>query len=184
VADSATFCVFGPQNTIWNGSLETTQITFVPQKFVVYNGQVFTRASDAVYQYGGANNNTYDNCKMKGQLPFLDANTAGTKKIASGVDVVFNIDPKGAQLAGADTIKIYASMDEKSAEDPTSGTLTHWRLVYALDQHSFDLGIIPYEDQGTHFSLYFESQGDGNSGVGGPAVFSSLILHYNAGDEK
>jgi len=165
---------------------------FTPFYMQVYNGQVWIYGTDAngnqaAYQYGGANNNTYDAIKAKWQTGFLDAKTPGTIKTARAVDVVVNAGQGGIPLSLPDSWSVYCSMDQRSAGNPAvlaDPTKANFTAVYKSKTASFDIGNCPYSDQGTHFSIYAQSNGDGNNGAGGPATFSEVLLHYEAANEK
>ena len=165
---------------------------FTPLSIKVYNGQLWFYGVDsnnvpAAYQYGGADNVTYDTTKPKFQTGFLDAKTPGTIKTARAVDIACNVAAGGAPLKLPDTWKIYCSMDEKAAGDPTKlpdPTQVGWTQVYTSNNSSFDILSIPYSDAGTHFSICGIGQGNGNGGQGGPATFSEALLHYDAANEK
>lgn len=136
------------------------QTAFTPTKFVTYNGQVFCRDADAIYAYGGADKNTYDNVVAAFELPWTEVKQPATRKQADGLDAIFT---------GAWTIEV--------GMDPQGGALTT-----VLDDASSDTiktnQRIPYSDNGTHFKIHAETTGST------AALFSSLILHFQAGDEK
>lgn len=184
-----------PSNKIlaWSTYLPTDSNggVFTPFQMVVFQGAIWfygldSNGNQAAYQYGGANNNTYDRTRAKWQTGFLDAKTAGTIKGARAVDVVINSGQGGMELDKPDSWSVYCSMDQKSAGDPTQGFpgLTRWKNVYNSKASSFDIQTLPYSDKGTHFSVYAQSNGDGNNGAGGPATFSEVLLHYEPDNEK
>lgn len=156
-----------------------------------YQGQVWLYGTDyngnkAAWQYGGTNNNTFDNTKAKWQTGFFDAKTPGTLKQMSGVDIAVNAPQGGVPITLPDNWQVFVSADEKSAGNPVAlgGTNAMFTQVYKGTTSSFDLGSSPYSDQGSHFSVYAESQGDGNNGAGGPATFNLFILHQQAENEN
>ena len=172
--------------------IDSTGGVFTPFLMQVYNGQVWIYGTDAngnqaAYQYGGGNNNTYDATKAKWQTGFLDAKTPGTIKTARAVDIVVNAGQGGISLSLPDSWSIYCSMDQRSAGNPAAladPTKANFTQVYKSKTASFDIGNCPYSDAGTHFSIYAQSNGDGNNGTGGPASFSEVLLHYEAANEK
>lgn len=50
------------------------------------NGQIYARAGDTIYLYGGADNNTYDSTTCTAQIPFIDGGKPGTFKIIEAMD--------------------------------------------------------------------------------------------------
>lgn len=54
---------------------------------VTVNDRVYARAGDQIYLYGGANNATYDDCKVTCDLPFMSAGKPGTFKQVKAVDI-------------------------------------------------------------------------------------------------
>jgi len=63
--------------TYSNGGVQTA---FTPQFFFTYQGQVYCRAGDAFYLYGGANNNTYDNAVASWATSYLSLKSPGNMK--------------------------------------------------------------------------------------------------------
>jgi len=138
-----------------NGGVQTA---FVPEKFVLFNGQVFCRAGDSLYRYGGTDGNTYDNCVATVELPWLDIKTPGTRKSAEAIDV-----------AMTNSWAISAGMD------PVSGIL---KQVFNGTMPSFDSGRIPYSSQGTHLKLKAVTTG------ATAAKLSSLLIKYQEADVR
>jgi hypothetical protein len=134
------------------------QTAFVPEKFVVFQGQVYARAGNSIFRYGGTDNNTYDNAVATAELPWLDAKTPSTRKSAKGLDVA---------MTGAWTLSV--------GMDPETGTLDQ---VFSGTTQSFDKGRIPYSSQGSHFKLKAITTGST------AAKLSSLIFKYELGDEE
>ena len=137
-----------------------TPVTFVPEKFVVFKGQVYCRAGNIIYCYGGANNNTFDSTIAEIEIPWTDLKTPGTRKIT-----------KGIQLAVTGAWSVKGGMDTQTA------SLTSASLISAITGNSFDQGIIPWVAQGTHFKFNAVTTG------ATAAVFSGIVLHYDKGDE-
>lgn len=139
--------------------------TFVPQKFVVYNGQVYVLATSGgntvVLQYGGSSNAALDACTATLQTPFLDAKTPGTEKQSTGIEVACT----GSWTVSA-CMNIY---------NPTD-----FVTVVTDSVPSFDKGRVPFNDRGTHFSLMATTT---DTLAGGPTL-SSLIWHYEIEEEK
>ena len=86
----------------FTGALSQT-ILFVPEKFVIYNGQIWARSGDKLIQYGGSDNLTYDNCGLTWAIPYLSAETPGTRKYLGGLEKVLPgcFGPLGSADAGA-----------------------------------------------------------------------------------
>lgn len=65
--------------------------TFIPEKFFIYGGQVWAReaGSNNFYQYGGADNVSYDNCGVTLQTPYLDGAAPTLQKNWQGFDIAF-----------------------------------------------------------------------------------------------
>lgn len=139
---------------------------FMPLKFVVYNQQVYMRGrvsngDEYVYYFGGSDGITYDTVvQATVQVPFYDEKKPGHEKFAVGFDVDLN-----------GTWTCYGCADWVGNSLFNLGTFT---------KSSFDDGIIPYEDIGTHFS--FKAVGSATSAHPSevPTV-TSLIFHYEIG---
>ena len=134
------------------------QVAFTPTKFVTWKGQVYCRAGNSIFLYGGTDNATYDDCVATMETPWLDAKTPATRKLCKGLDVAMS----GAWVLSA-------------GMDPESGTLDQ---VFSGTTQSFDKGRIPYSSQGTHFKLKAVTAGST------AAKLSSLIFKYDLADEE
>lgn len=147
--------------------LGNDNVLFTPQKFVTYNGQVYCRSAEGkLYQYGDANNATYDvNSQVTMQLPWLCDERPATFKQATGVDYV---------IAGKWTIK--CSMNPKVAFTDVVSTSGSATVPDDLLDSSYDEGYVEYSETGTHFSMQAVSA---NLSTTTPAVFSAFTLHYN-----
>ena len=132
------------------------QTQFVPRSHVVYGGQVYVNCNDAIYVYGGADNNTYDGVVATLQVPFFDMKHAGHNKFAVGIDCDVN-----------------GSWDVKCSPDWINGTLED---VQNVSKATFDQNWIPYSDQGTHFTMQAQTTGNVTAQV------NSLIFYYQLGD--
>jgi hypothetical protein len=131
--------------------------TYVPgfniSKFVVFQGQVYAWVGNTIYQYGGANRNTYDASVVTIELPWLDLKSPGALKMAKEINVA---------LTGAWTISL--------GMDPVSGTLES--PVYQNNAPTYDLGKVALSGQGSHFTMKAVTTG------ATAALFSSLVFHY------
>lgn len=141
-------------------NLSGTQTAFVPEKFVVWKGQVYSRAGDFLFTYGGSDNNTYDACVASWETPWLDAKTPGHRKESKSVDIA---------LIGAWQLK--------AGMDPVSGTLVEVYNNASTVLSSYDLGTVPYSDRGTHFKMFGQTTGSTAAKVG------MLLFKYEQGDE-
>jgi len=152
--------------TAWSTYLpvDSQGTTFTPIKFVVFNNQVYCRASDGGHiLYGGADNNTYDATAPVFELPWLADGTPKLNKFAQGIDI-------GAEGGW----KVYGGMY------PSGGALT---LIFttptpqgdAKKDSTFDLKHINFSQQGTHFKLKIV----GDPTWTGPAHISTVLFHYN-----
>lgn len=138
-----------------------TQTAFTPQKFVVYNGQVFVRDANAIYAYGGVSKTTYDTAVATVQIPWLDCKTPGTRKQGNAVDVF---------LSGNWTISLNMDPAEPSGS---------WQSSYVNNVATPNVGsVIPYSANGTHFALKAVSAATAEA-----AVFSGFNFHYDLGEE-
>lgn len=132
---------------------------FVPVKFAVYQGQVWARDSNGnIYQYGGVDNATYDNCGSQGITPYLNVEAPATRKHFYGVDAAFQ---------GAWSVSI-----------STDYTADAYKKIYSNNFSSFQLGSVAMNRHATHYSLSFEE----NSST--YALFSSAAVHFDMRDEK
>lgn len=132
---------------------------FTPEKFEIYNGQIYVRATTGqVYRYGGAANATYDASPCSWETPWLDARSAPTQKLGGGID---------AGLEGGWLLSL--------GSDPVSGVL---KLVYASSTSTFGKGMIPKATKGTHFKAKGVTSGAAY------ARFSTFAYHFEGGDAR
>jgi hypothetical protein len=134
------------------------QTPFVPQKFLIYNGQVYCRDATQFYVYGGANNNTYDGCIATAATSWLDGKAPTERKQSYGLDTAFQ---------GAWTFAM--------GMDQLSGVLT---TVASPSTSTFQKGSYDYSADGFH--IKFQAQTTSNV----YSRLSSLIFNYAQGDEK
>lgn len=140
--DTGSLFITGVEGEACTGSLKY-QATFVPEKFVIHEGLVYIRTTDAdLIVYGGTNGNTYDNCIPTVELPWLDLGTPSTMKKGHGIDVAM----KGKW-------KIKASMNPRatsSIEITRRGSATSPAI---LTDSTYDVGHFPYTAEGTHVKI-------------------------------
>ena len=132
------------------------QTAFVPQKFVVYSGQVVIRASDAAYFYGGSDGNTYDNCVASWSTSWLTGQDPGRMKTSTTI---------GYAVLGAWQISL--GMDPKSGTLSTifnNTTLTTTSVALAS---TYDIGSVPCSQYGSHFRYSGQTTGSTAAQVAG-----------------
>lgn len=139
------------------------QTQFTPQKFIVYQGQVYVCDANAIYLFGGTNNLTYDGVVATIQVPFYDEKRPGHEKDALAVDV---------DVTGNWTIS--GSMNWINET---------WDGITPMGQATFDQGNVPFQERGTHFSFLLTSTGNPGTSTITPVV-SSIIFYYNLGAEQ
>lgn len=134
---------------------------FTPQFFGVYLGQVWVRdTGNNVYQFGGSNNNTYDETKMTVILPFLDGKRPGNKKKTIGFDL--------------DVSKVVSqNWNVSISVDWPSGTFTSEASV---GNPTFDQGWLKATFEGTHFALQVTTTDPSQ------ATFASAVMYYTLGE--
>jgi hypothetical protein len=141
----------------FTGALSQT-VLFVPQKFIVYNGQVWAATAGLLIQYGGGENLSYDNCGMAWTIPYLSAQAPGTRKYFSAMDAGFE---------GTWAINFSSDYDSDTFSNVYNNTLS-----------SFQQGRVPLGRHATHFAL------QGLENGGGYARFSGALVHYTQEEEK
>ena len=156
---------FFPSNKIiaWSRytPIDNNGATFVPEKFVIFAGQVYCTAGGFYYQYGGSNNNTYDTTVASIQIPFYDEKRPGHKKNALAVDVDVDDTCVWTVVGSPDWIN------------------NVFQDIGAAGQATFDNGVVGYEDVGTHFSFGLLS-----APTAAPAKVSSIIFYYTLAEEN
>ena len=133
------------------------QIAFAPSLFVTFAGQVYALGTDsggqAVFQYGGPNNNTYDNCIMTVQTPFhgMQSDTAVKSgwKLAADVytdsgDVTFTLQVAASDIAFPDQAPEWGPPVLDSITGPT-----------------FDANKATFSARGSHFAVLATTNGTG-----------------------
>lgn len=130
---------------------------FVISHLAYANGRVYARSGDTIYIYGGLDNNTYDNCHVIVDLPYLDAGKPATEKTLTGLDV---------GLEGTVDVYIGADVNYPTFRD----------LIGTLTGSTYGLTNILCNNIGTHFGVRFESQYNGYLRIGNCAI------HFTPGD--
>lgn len=160
VATSTSATISGTAGA-YTSTLVRTTVPFVPEKFVVKDGQVYIRdTSGKIYVYGGTDNNTFDYTSATVELPWLDMKSPSTRKQGLGVDAAFS-----------GLWEVYARMDPKATDlvrviqrgDPVSPSM--------VVDSTFDAGHFPFSDNGTHVKLKFISGIAAEQAKLGKAIF-------------
>jgi hypothetical protein len=149
------------------------QTTFVPEKFLIYKGQIYVLATDGkIFLYGGPTNNQYDGCVCKVELPWLDNKKPYIKKIGERVNVAMGgmwevqcgLDPRAT-----DPMQIVVPFD-----NPIPGTPDEKK------DSTFDDGSYPFTSSGTHFKFFAQTSPQWKQ----EAKMSSLTLQYTEGENE
>lgn len=151
-AVATTLTVTGSANSAtFTGQLNLINF-FVPQKFEIYNGQVWVRdTANNLFQYGGPGNAVYENCGVTGVTPFIDSGLPGNIKTFKALEASF-----------AGTWQISACADY---------TANIFRSVYFNNQPTYAFKRIGYDAKGTHYAFQFGEFGTGY------ARLSSALMH-------
>jgi hypothetical protein len=149
------------------------QTSFTPQKFFVFQGQVWCRdTTGQFYQYGGVAGTSFDTCQATVATPWLDLGKPTTRKTATSVDYA---------VSGAWTIS--GSMDFNGvynlSDNPVQIATTSQTNPTAL-QGSFQLGEQPWTDEGFHVQFQCTSTDSTSPG----AVLSELVFNFEENDAK
>jgi hypothetical protein len=145
ISGSTTGTEDGTPGASVNSTLSTVSAptAFTPEKFVIFNNQIYIRATDqSIYQYGGPSGQQYDTSILSVLLPFLDAKDPNGWKTAIGLSAAFS---------GAWTFSV--SMDpltdtpeqvlaDGSSSAPSEGS-----------DSTYDKGLMAFNAQGTHFQI-------------------------------
>ena len=135
------------------------QTSFTPQKFLVWQGRVWCRdTAGNFYEYGGADNQSYDACGLTFTTPYLSAQTPGTRKNWTAMDAAF----QGTWAIGFSSD--YLTNTYKNVANSTQSTFQYGRL--SLFRHS------------THFSINATESGTGY------ARFANALVYYTEEDQK
>jgi len=130
---------------------------FVPSKFCVYNGQVYARGENAIYLYGGSDNNTYDATYAYIEIPFFDMKLPGTDKLVSHMDI-----------NATEAWEVYGTPNYESLVIDTP---------IGIVGPTYDKGWVAWPTRGTHFSVALQTQ------AAAPARVSGITLYYNVGTQ-
>jgi len=160
----------GASITAWATFVPTDQngIPFAPQKFVVFDKQVYCRAVGLqMIQYGGVDRKTYDSSVVTVELPWLDDTRPGEMKMSQRINAAIegkwiisaSMDPMTWEDVG-NLFPIYQSEITGGTEDKDS---------------TFDLLNISYSQKGTHLKVVFQTHANWDR----RARVSEFLFHYN-----
>lgn len=157
---------------LYTGALQlTTQNVFTPEKFEIYQGQVYVLTTDGkVLVYGGANNTTYDSVSPILETAWMDAGRAGTSKQGLAVDAIYS--------GGWD---VYAGMDMKGATMDVTSKIGNSNAPNSGQDSTVEGFKYPFQGSGTHFKL--KAVGRPGS-ISSRRTFSRFIFHFNMANEK
>lgn len=149
---------FFPTSKISAWSIYEPGVSFTD--FAVIGRQIFGRASNTVYLYGGSDGDTYgDDYDIEVELPYFDAKQPATTKEWTGVDFAL----EGSQWT------VTAGFD---ATDPDSRS-----TIAVLNSTTFNIGRVPISgNDSTHIGLKLVHSGAGY------AKLANAIIHYNGGE--
>lgn len=157
----------GPTVT-YTGLLQlVTVTTFIPQKFVIFNGLVYARCQNGEFiTYGGATGLTYDGTVVTATLPWLDDKQPKLMKLGQAFDVA------------ADGFWHASVSPDPATNNPVSVWDTPNPTGSELTDSSYDLLRIGYAQKGTHFLIQFTSDPTWAK----IATISEVLFHYNKGE--
>jgi len=61
---------------------------FTVDKWVAMDGALYARSGDTIYTLGGSNGQTYDDCEVEVELPYIDGRQVATWKKFTGLDLI------------------------------------------------------------------------------------------------
>lgn len=134
---------------------------FTVNEWATVGTRLYCRSGDAVYLYGGANNDTYpaqDETPVTVILPFLTAGKPGHMKGLRGLDVAL----EGEWVASVLT-------DPRDLDIATK-TIT-------IAETTFKSGTVPLAGRGTHFGLKFTCS------AADYAKLTSLLVHFSLDED-
>ena len=143
IADDTQAVATGILGQAYTGTLTLVSTEFVPQKFVVYNRQVYVRATNGkIYLYGGTTNNVFDHTQLIVELPWLDLKQPSVFKQGVGLDVAMSGE-----------FALQASMNPRASsytEIINRGSPVSPSMVA---DSTFDVGHFGYSSHGTHIKI-------------------------------
>ena len=130
---------------------------FVVNNWAYDGEQTLCRSGNKLYSLGGVNGDTYDNCTVTVQLPFLDAGSPATEKDLNGLDITCqNV------------------WDVSIATDPSDITITE--EVATFSQTSYGMGRATMSGYSTHVAPRLVCTQTGAAKIG------NVVIHYTGAD--
>lgn len=131
---------------------------FSIEQWVSMDGAVYARSGDTVYTLGGASGQTYDDCQVEVELPYIDARQIATWKKFTGLDVVCSGE-----------WRVYVNTD------PNKPAV--WSLIATIKDST--IATLPKMDinftgESPMVKLRFVNE------RAGPASISKIVVHYAA----
>ena len=145
----------GPKITAWS----QYTVPFTIDQAVTCGGRIFLRSGTALYCFGGADGNTYDNCGVEVRLPYLSSEKPGHRKIFEAVDVTCT-----------GTWRIAVSYDFANPDNEET--------VSTATAPSWNSGRHEMAGFGSHYSMRFYN----NDAL--PAVLSNLAVHFKMAEDE
>lgn len=143
--------------------------TFVPIKFVIFQGQVWFVATQGgqnwLYNFGGANNNVYDVSQVTVATPWLDVDEPQVRK------QLYNLD-----WATTGAWQFSMSMDYLGVTN--KGALLRLLTTSPSNTVSFQLGSYPLSDDGYHIKVQATTVSPSR------AVLSSMLIGFRMKEPK
>lgn len=125
-----------------------------PEAWLATPERLFTRVGNTVYEYGGADQATYDDTAVVLETPFLDAERPANMKELTKIN---------AACEGLWRVEV--ALDPNTPDD--------FQLIGEVENSTFNTPAIPVDGESTAFRFRFTSLNDG------PAVFSRFTFHFN-----
>ena len=126
---------------------------FTVGDYVSMDGQIWARAGDTIYLYGGDSGDVYDASKVEIELPYIDGRQAATFKRFTGIDLVCEGE-----------WKIYANTDTRRPEAET--------LLAIVNRTTISGERIAWTGESPVVKLRLVNERTG------PAKLSKVIVHY------
>lgn len=133
---------------------------FVVQNFAIVANRIYSRGPDQkLYLYGGADNQTFDSCKVTVRTPHHDLESPTTRKQIQSVDVM---------CQGQWQISM----------GMLPNSLDAFELVATVQDNTFGIQSIPFAGYGTHLGIELIHEAPG------PAVLAAIHLNVRDGSVK
>lgn len=134
-------------------------VSFTASEAMVFNRRVHIRSGNTVFVYGGlADGRQHDATEAEAWLPYLDGDDPTRLKSFTGVDLA---------MRGLWHVSAAMDLTDESVED----------VIGIFDTTTFNRDKNPFNNQATHVSLRFRSQGVG------PHRLGSGVIHYESSED-